>query len=190
MGKSSSKPKVTQQERALAERGAREFNDYLQRYVPAEDAFLDATAVSDQAVGAQQGMAHADAAMAHAQYRNTGERPGSGRSNLHVADAARGLGEASGLGQAVAEQGVHDRDLAGRMKMTAFGRGLSDQSSVGLRDSGQRASDAALSASQRRVENRASLLSTGATMAGFGTAKFLDRKDDGNRLGGLFGMGG
>lgn len=170
----SKKAKPTAQERALAKDAAAKWNDYVERYVPVENEFVERTKASDDKVAAAQGMVNADANMAHAQaaeqaragLASQGAAPGSGRAALSQTSLEDARGASSGEAQAIATQGVHDQEQNARVKMSAFGRDLQDNTSLSLGQSGRRATDAAVAKMKRKTDQRNAMISTGLSAAG------------------------
>lgn len=138
-------PGPTAQERALAKRAAREWNDYVDRYIPLENEFIERTKATDDVVASLRGAANADTNMAYGEAeRNARREPGSGRDTAGVMRRATARDKASGLAQAFSQQAAHDREQKARVKISAFGRGLADQSTMSLGSQASRATEAAL----------------------------------------------
>lgn len=178
-GGGGSKQEPTAEEKALARRGANEFNDYVDRFLPVEDKFYELSRATDASREQQRGAANAEAAMAHAESRQglgdamarSGSAPSSGRAVLGTSDLSDAQAEGSAMAQGEADRAVQDREQNARVKMSAFGRELSDQSSMSLRDSGRRAQDAAGRAQERAIQDRQALISSASSVAGLGVAK-------------------
>lgn len=183
---SPDKQKPTGEERALAKRGAREFNDYVKRYLPVEDKYLEKAKATDAVRQEQRGIANVEAALANKESRSTfgkataktGGAPSSGRSVLGTSGLSNAQGKGAGLGQDVADREVKDRELKSEMKMTAFGRGLADQSSTNLRSAGSRAQRAAARSQRQNIEDSHTLYSTASTVGGLVGKKLKERADE------------
>jgi hypothetical protein len=176
MAKKPKTPKATAQEKSLAKNAANNWNDYVERYIPVEDEFAKRTQATDDKVAQQRGIVNADANMAYSKAADAAQKgmaaqgaaPGSGRAALGQASLADARGSASGLGQAFAQQGVHDREQNARVKMSAFGRGMADQSQISLGDQARRATGEALNAFGRKIDNQNNMMKLGLGAAGMG----------------------
>lgn len=151
MGSLGSKPKdpgPSAQEQALAQRAVAEWEDYKQRFAPRERQFRDLlTRGQDSKIAQLEGEASASAAAGAVDEMRTA-RTGAileGR-NPNLAAAGLGLMQASATGQgaSAAASAVKDRELKGLLKFSAFGRGLADQSNLGLRSAARDATQLAL----------------------------------------------
>lgn len=134
------KQEATAQERALATRAAKDWNDYTTRFTPALKAFRSRLSDKDGAV--QTGKADAsnlaakafgggDTALVAKGLRQ-GAAPSSGRTVLGLADKADGFATTAGRGSYAAETAADDRELRGLIKLAAHGRGLADENSMAL----------------------------------------------------------
>jgi len=154
------KQKASAREKALAERAAREWNDYVTRFAPAEDALLAKLRDTEGAI--ERGRAEAGKAAAEAfggddaAYMAGGLRVGqalnSGSSVLGLADRVHGLAGAAGQGAAGAERAAKERELKGLLKMAAFGRGLADDSTLSLARAGREETTAASENMFRKID--------------------------------------
>ena len=166
----------TKQERALASDSAHKWNDYVERYIPLENDFVNKTKATDDKVAAARNIVNTDSAMAYggavgaanAGLSSQGVAPGAGRSAMGHSALQDAHGAASGLGQGIAAQGVHDREQAARVKMSAFGRDLQDSTSMSLESSGRRATGAMLDNYSRKLDSRQSMIRTGLSAASAG----------------------
>ena len=142
-------PKPTAQERALAEVAAKDWNDYQQRYVPVESQFVDRIRASEGDLASARGSAVADVeqAVAGAGDRIIGSGDATrGAAKMGLADAAIAKGKARGAAVNEATLARENAELRGLSKMAAFGRGLADQSRVGL-------ASVASGANQRNIDD-------------------------------------
>lgn len=188
MGSTGSKPKdpgPTAEERALASRAANEWNDYIARYVPLEDLALKQAAYDPKKTLQLRGESVAMAAIgtkgeAGANVKRT-LQTGAGLSSAMTRAAAEdpvlAQASASGLGAALAEQAVQDRSLQARQKLTAFGRGLSDQSSLGLSQLGRTRTEEALTKYKAKQTEKAAKMEAVGTAIGFAAGYGMDRLD-------------
>lgn len=178
-----SKPKKqgpTAEEKALAERAAREHNDYIARYAPREQQFRDLLTKNRtskiarlegqaNAVAAKAGGEEAEAAAADAIAR--GDSPVMGLSKAMTTHASAG-----GVGGAGATHAVTEQERKGLTKFAASGRKVADQSNLGLKTAATNATELALAklrAKQAVSDAKAGLAGTvvGATTAGIGLKK-------------------
>lgn len=133
-------PKATEQEKALAERGANEFNDFVTRGVPIARKFSDLI-TNPRHAARLAGQANAEVAQAFAGEDAEGFQtalasggvPGSGSTVTALTLPSVKQASASGLATGRSVQAAKDRELTGLRKAAAFGRGVADTSSVGLR---------------------------------------------------------
>lgn len=189
MGSTGSKPKdpgPTAEERALANRAANEWNDYLQRYVPLEDQAIALSEYNPDTVARLQGETSAMAAFGTKgqtqqnikQSLQSGAGLGSAMTRLGADEPVLAQASAGGLGAALAERSVRDRELQAKQKLTAFGRGLADQSTLGLSQHARTRTETALSKYQAKQNDRNSRLGAVGTALGFATAYGYDKLED------------
>lgn len=198
---SPKKPKPTPGERALAEDGVYKWNDYVDRYTLTENKFVESNQATPDKVAAARNVVNADAGMAHGDAVKAadeglsaqGVAPGAGRSALGHSGLADARAEAGGLGQAIAAQGVYDRQQAAGVKMSAFGRNLQDNTSLALNDSARTAHRAMLNKYETEVNQRNSMFGTAASAAGAGLSAYRARvppPTSGSPLAGKLGLTG
>jgi len=141
------KQEPTPQEHALAETGAKEFNRYVDAFVPATADYIDATASKESdrlslASGISGEVAKTtagrgtDAGLVGAGLRS-GLSPSSGRVALGVSDASRGFASGVAGGVAALRPALLDREVKGVQKVVSTGRGLADSSTAGLATAGR-----------------------------------------------------
>lgn len=169
------KAKPTQEERALAERGAREHNYFTENFLPAYDRFTQLVRPSgdDRARVGAEASATAAAETAGAgldsalvsQGLQRGVAPGAA-TLMQIGDESNRFAAGVGTGRAEGETALERRELSGLMKASANLRGLADQSTMGMAGAGRRATQAALDKNRRDQEWRQSL--TSAAMTGVG----------------------
>lgn len=185
-GGSADPPKPTEEEKALAERAAREWNDYIDRYIPLEDKAIELSSPKPGDIDRLRGEASATAALglrgAHATAVNKNLQRGAGLGSAatatDLAEPSRVFGSAVGLGAAQAERAVKDRELAAKTKLTAFGRGLGDQSTLGLSRLGSDSTRARILEYKGDVEKDMQQTELLGTLAGVGASYGLQRLDD------------
>jgi hypothetical protein len=186
MGSTGSKPKdpaPTQEEKALAERSANQWNDYLERYVPLEDQAIELAKYDPNKTARLQGETSAMAAMgtkgeAGKNVKTSlkaGAGLGSGMTRSAAEDPTRAAASAGGLGAALAERSVRDRELQAKQKLTAFGRGLADQSTMGLSQLGRTRTDEALTKYKHKQDEKNEQLAAVGTALGFAAGYGLNR---------------
>lgn len=145
----------TPQEHALAETGAKEFNRYVDAFVPATADYIDATSSKESdRLSLASGIAGevakttagrgTDAGLTGAGLRS-GLSPSSGRIALGVSDASRGFTTGVAKGVASLRPALLDREVKGVQKIVASGRGLADQSTAGLASAGRLSLSSAMS---------------------------------------------
>lgn len=167
MASGSEKPQVTEQERALAKRGANEFNRYQTKFAP-----LAKTLVSDIRATAGErasvaGAANADVALAT---RDSGTGPaggGAGRVVMSLADRATNRAVAAGTAEGTAVQAVANNELTGLQKLARIGRNLADSADIGLTSSARRATDNSISKASAAHERLATAIDAGAGAYGY-----------------------
>lgn len=186
---SAKKPKkaaATAEERALAERAVGEQNDFVTRGVPLADKFRELTA--DPTAGrrlAGQANAQVAEAFAGAEQRGlegvlgAGGGIGSGAALSALSLPGLKMASARGVGTGQALQMAEDRGLKGLMKLSAFGRGIADTSSVGLRSAAQDSTQAAIDAAQRNTQNYISKLDALNTAVGYAGGQYLNKVGQG-----------
>lgn len=134
-------PGPTTEEKTLARTGAQQWNDYQQRYVPLEDAYIQQINALPEKTDELTGIASADAWQQF-------QRPANSARYGTVVDSY--LNQERGLAAALpaAAQGAKDAQIGGLTKMTAFGRGLADQSLTSMYQIGQSRTQQALQNAQ------------------------------------------
>lgn len=183
-------PDPTPEERALAERGAREFNDFRERGVPLANKFI--STVTDPAYGeriaGQTSAAVADAFagdMRAAVERGaaTGASAGSAGAIMSAATGSLKHVSAAGLSAGKARLAAKDRALTGRIKMSAFGRGVGEDSSLGLRSRGLDATRESIAEAEARTDRFVSGLEGLGTVAGYAGGAAIREYSMGRQLG-------
>lgn len=187
-GGGSKTPKPTDAERALAERGAREWNRNVMAFVPVAEQFArDVRTDAGDRASLMRTASHAAAGQAasaagdrglFAQSFQAGLSPGAGRNIMGIADASNRYAAGLGTALASAEPGLQERETRGLLKVAAIGRGLADHSQAGLTEVGRRATESAISRSQRKIAESQALTSaiSGLAGAGVGAAYFSKTK--------------
>lgn len=183
IGGGSKTPKPTDAERALAERGAREWNRNVEAFAPMAEQFVrDIRTGPDEyaalrrtasATAAEQAASAAGDRALATQGLRAGLAPGSGAHVMGVADASNRYAGGVGAALAAAEPGLMERQTRGLLKAAAYGRGLADHSTSGLIDVGRRTTDAALRASQRQTDEYQTLTSGLAGLGGAAAAGYM-----------------
>jgi len=175
MGSKPKKPKASEHEKALTKDAASRWNDHVTRYVPVENEFIKRSKATADKVMAARGIANADAGLAMGKVKqqqelglaSQGAAPGSGRAVMAGADLTEAYAEASGAGQAGMQQAVFDQQQNATVKMAAFGRGLQDQSALGLGNAARTAQQGVMEGFERKIDRRNFNMSTAAGLAGF-----------------------
>jgi hypothetical protein len=189
MGSTGSKPSdpaPTAEERALAGRAANEWNDYLERYVPLEDQAIAAAAYDPNKTARLQGETSAmaalgtkgDVAAGVKRTLQTGAGLSGAMTRMAADDPTRAAASAGGLGAALAERSVRDRELQAKQKLTAFGRGLADQSTLGLSRLGQTRTEETLTNYKAKQAEKAAKMEAAGTALGFAASYGMNRLDN------------
>ena len=175
-------PAPTADEKELARKAALEWNDYVDRYTPLEDKMIALATPRPGDVERLRGEANAVAAAGLSkEFQTTAAKQlsrGASPRGLGAAfgELAGAQGQAAGAGMAKAEAAVKDRELKTKTKLTAFGRGLADQSMLGLSRAAQDSTRLAIEsfkAKQREKEARMEALGTVlGTVASYGLNKY------------------
>jgi hypothetical protein len=167
----SSKPKTTgptDQERAAAELGVNQWNDYQERYVPLENQYIQQMQNMPSKGAELAGIANADVWQ---QAKPLDTRAGLGA----LKDSYLNTGTQLGLATSKAAQSASDTQLRGLLKMSAYGRGLADTSNNNLYSAGQTATQAAISQSKANQQSDDAWMGGLGLAAGAGTNYFLNR---------------
>lgn len=182
-------PAPTAQERTLAGVGAEQWNDYARRYAGpggVNEKFIQTTRTTEGDVRRVKGTVSADSAIAARQLKqDTAQvRAKRGVSSGSGASIAQGFGDVmdiastKGRAQGVAEQSAEDAQLAADFKLASFGRGLAEESQVGLQQGVSRATSLVREDAIARAEERQQLLSAAGTGLGmYSQTKGLFKKD-------------
>lgn len=175
--------KSSASEIAATKRSAREWNDYITRFVPAGDTFLELVADFNQDRAALRGDANA-AAMDSVQLAPimrqglaAGMDPSSGRSVAGVSDSATAARRGLAAGVAAAEPGLEERRTRGEMSYAATGRGLADAASLALSSKARTEARSAVRGAIDRFNTRSSIAEGVAGLAG----NLAGRYERGNR---------
>lgn len=170
-------PAPTAQERELASVGAAQWNDYKARYASEggiNDKFIAATRATEGDKAAAAGSVGADSAIAKRRLDKATAQAGLAKgisSSSGAALSARyqdttDTAAAAGLGKATAVQSVEDAQLAADFKLASFGRGLGDESQVGLQRGLRTATDIATKDAVTKAKERQELISAAGTGVG------------------------
>lgn len=168
-GNSKDKPKPTDQERALADVAARDWDRYKASYVPAENQYVSRLRATPGDFAAARGAAIADVeqATAGAASRIIGAGDiSSGRSQMALADLYATKGTARGAAVNQAQLARENVELRGLSKMAAFGRGLADQSRVGLASTAAEANQKNIDELRNKISEQNALLEGASGLAG------------------------
>ena len=180
MAKAPKKQGPTAEERALQQVSSAQWNDYKERFRPAEKALALNAKLTDGERAQVKGEVAADTAQAFSGLtRSTisaGEQAGadvnSGKTKLSLAGNAAAMGKARGVGQAMAETGA-ELDSEGRfMKIAGFGREVAAGATADMSRGAVRATRLALAASNAKFEKNQAMIGAVATVAGAAASKF------------------
>ena len=180
VAKAPPKQQATAQERALAEVSQAQWDDYKARFRPAEVALAKDAELTQGEIARVQGEVSADTEAAFKGLTRatiaSGEAAGadvsSGKSKLALAANAAAKGTAKGVGQSVAKTGAEIDSQGRRVQIAGFGRGIATDVTRNLSRGAQRATSAALQASDARFQKTLSINSTISTVAGAAARKF------------------
>lgn len=177
MAGSPKTPGATEQERALSEISARQWNDYRERYVPLQDSYLNEIRNLDNRTDELRGAAVADATMA-----TEGQPLAAVQMGKTVGSAGRGLAGgldvltartgAQGLSMARAKQVSEDAKMKGLLGFAQLGRGIAADTTGNLTESASRATENTLASFDRSNERRNSMMSTASSFAGMGLSAY------------------
>lgn len=130
--KKDNEVKPSKQEKALAKVAKKKFEVYKRLYRPLAKKQLERTAATEGRIKEAQGIVNADIQQSSAGADQglaraglaSGVRGSSNRSVLARAQGQRGIGLASGAGQALAREGVEQRERAGKLAHIDLGHGI------------------------------------------------------------------
>lgn len=178
-GSKEKTPDPTASERALASRAVNEWNDYITRYVPIENRYIQQIQNNKYEKRDAKGMAAAEAAIQTAGQEREAIRGGANPYELQQTydDKAR----ARGLGVASAETAADMQQQRELQRVVTFGRNLADDSKRGLTSAVQDDLRGLQAENEAYWQLRAARRSAAGKIAG--TAAF------GARKAGLFGRG-
>ena len=160
MGGKPKKAAPTAAEKASAEIGAKEWNDYVRNFMPLEKQVADDVRYKEGAVRGLAGAANVDSAMAHAGAYE------SARSPLGITSSVLGRNSQTSAAAAGVSDGMYARETAGLTGLTAFGRKLSADSMANYGAIGNRATGLALAKSDAQAQRTNDLTNLGAAVAG------------------------
>lgn len=172
--------KQTEYEKASAEQAINSWNDFVTRFAPVEDRFIQLTGNT----GARRSRALADASAeaytkSGADARSiidSGRRPADGPTMAGFRERTntfrRGLAAAAGA----TEPALYETQQRGRLKLAALGRGLSDASMTNMGSIARDASAVAIENAQNRMAERNAMLDAAFGATGMWAAqKYGDR---------------
>ncbi len=174
----------TASERALADVSSQQWDDYVQRFRPAEAALIKKAKFTAGEKAQVKGEASADTAASFAglardtvsKGKQAGGDANSGRTKFSLAADAEAAGSVSGLAQGAAVTGG-ELDAEGQnLKIAGFGRKVATDVTANLSRGAQRATALAIADSQAKFERNAALLDTVASVAGAATRKLTMKK--------------
>ncbi len=168
MSSSSSKTEVTDEERGLAEVGAAKWNDYQQRFVPVENQVMEQIRSTPSQANKVAGVANADV-------WQQAQVPSTDTSLKGLVSAYDRQGSILANAVPKAAESTHDTQMQGMLKMAAYGRGLSDQASLGLYKAGANATQEAIAAAKAQDQSNNMWGEIGGTAAGAGMRGLLSR---------------
>ena len=182
-------PAPTAQERTLAGVGAEKWNDYARRYTGpggVNEKFIQSTRTNESDRQRAKGTVGADSAIAARQLEQDtstlnikkGVGTGSGADIARSLSDSTSIAATKGRAQGVGEQSADDAQLAADFKLASFGRGLADDSQVGLQQGTARATELVKADAVARAEERQQLLGAAGTGLGmYSQTKGLFKKD-------------
>lgn len=156
-------PKATQQEKALAQQGARQWNRFVTDFVPATHQNVERTRASVSDARDIGSASSAQGAAATAGMRPSGPG-GRGVMGMHRASAGTSAGTAKGVTSA--RTGLKAREMSGLLGASAVGQGVRDQGTQGMVAVGNRATQRAMQDLENETAFSRGLVSAGATAAG------------------------
>lgn len=167
-------PEPAAAERALARDSARSWNDYVQRFIPVENQFLEQTQATPGRIAAAKGLLNTELARSYSEAAGSavsglafqGAALSSGRGALGMHSLGRAYAGATGVGQAEAGQAVRDRQQAGRMMMASFGRDMQSDGVASLSGMARQSTDSAITRLGQQVDRRNMIMGTAAGFAG------------------------
>jgi hypothetical protein len=177
-GDSSGTPAPTAQERALAERGANEFNRYTTEFAPLAGKLREDIRVTDGERASVKGAAAADMAMATRDPGTGGTGRGSGRAVFSMAGNSVSRGTATGKAQGAAVQAVENNELTGMQKLARTGRNLADNSTLGLSSSARRATREVIAESRADTKRFGERADMAALAGGWAWKKYGPKPTD------------
>lgn len=180
------KPKESAQERALADVSRANWADYVERYRPAEAAWIKKAEFTKGEEARVKGEVAADAASAFkgltrstlASNAAAGAKIGSGKTKLGgLAQDALAKGTARGVGMAQAEMGGRLDSEQQKIAVAATGRDIAHEATVNMSRGAQRATNLALAASQAKFERNMALVEGAGVVAGTAFRKYQLKKE-------------
>ena len=177
--KSGSKPKPSEQEKALAKVAKAKFDIYEQNYRPLVKKRLHETTLTEDKVNTAKGLAHADIMSGNkgrdADITRAGLRGGLGigdsRAVLSRAAGQRAEDVVGGHAAAGSRRGVQSVDRAGKMEHINLGHGLASQSQASMSTLARNATSSAIQNAQSDLVKSDSLMTGLGNFAGFAYGK-------------------
>lgn len=174
LGGGGGTPQATEQERALAEIGAEQWSDYVERGVPMISAFKERLRDPKHTERLEgQSNAATAAATAHDMKKaieaslGSGDASGSGSSVMTASLAPLRRTSIAGGAAAGARDSARAREQTGMIKLSAYGRGLSDDASVVMQSAGENATRKAIAEADMATQDYLSNLNALSTAAGY-----------------------
>lgn len=160
----------TKTEKQLAADSARQHNDHQTRFMPLENSFISSLTPSAGESAQRRGEATSSLAQAakgaDASLVRRSAGANDGRSLMARALTSTDVGTARGNAAAGADALMRTKELTGKTKMVAFGRGLQDMNRLSLTDRAQQQTKSAITELNDRVTQRGQMFDAVGNFAG------------------------
>jgi hypothetical protein len=164
----------TEQEKALGEVSKYQWDDYVERFRPAEAALIKKARLTGGERAAAKGLASADTAAAFkgaargsvAAGALTGAKVGSGRTKMSLAADATAAGAARGVAAAGATTNAELSSENQMLKIAGMGRGIAHNATMNMARDASRASQVSLAEAAARQQKKEAMINLAATVGG------------------------
>lgn len=156
-GSGGGTPEPTAQERALAEKGVAEWGDFKQRFAPQIKDFVSRTRTTEGDRVQAAGAVSADSAIANRNAAGSAMRHAfvqGGNAASIMANDSNDTAAALGKAQGDVVQAADERETEADLKLSAFGRGLSDNADLGMRSAAANATSSVIQKAENKFAER------------------------------------
>ena len=170
-------PEPTAQERAMAEKGANEWADFKERFAPQITDFVSRTRTTEGDRVQAAGAVSADSALANRGAAGSAMRRAfiqGGNASAIMTEDGNDVAATLGKAQGRVVQAADERETEADLKLSAFGRGLSDNADLGMRSAAANATSSVIQKAENKFAERNAWKDGLASVAGASVRKYAN----------------